>query len=331
MAVPWSPERLERDVRRLVDRDLPPAALREEALARVLRAVPADGACLPSADPASHVLLEHTTRGLPPEEAGRFHAVEYGVRDRVAHEALAGGRRRAVALAAGRAGVRGRELLEPLGFGHELRAAVRDRWGTPAFLHLYRTRGAAPFDPGHLAAVERVLAPLAGALRTAVLRDAPVPAVAAAPVVLVVDEDGVAEATAGAPAGLPAGLPEGLAAWVRARGQAAPRVLAGGDAGWFAVDAAPLGAAGRVAVVVAPAPAAALADLALQAHGLTPAERRVVGLVRRGRSTAEIAAELHLSPWTVQDRLQDVFAKTGVRSRRQLVALLDGAQAAAAA
>jgi hypothetical protein len=41
-----------------------------------------------------------------------------------------------------------------------------------------------------------------------------------------------------------------------------------------------------------------------------------------GRSTKQIAEELVLSPHTVQDRTQDVFAKVGVRSRRELVARL---------
>ena len=58
------------------------------------------------------------------------------------------------------------------------------------------------------------------------------------------------------------------------------------------------------------------------AYGLTERERAVTRLVARGLATAEIGAELHLSPWTVQDHLKAIFAKVGVRSRGELVARL---------
>ncbi|MER7049451.1 response regulator transcription factor [Streptomyces jumonjinensis] len=71
-----------------------------------------------------------------------------------------------------------------------------------------------------------------------------------------------------------------------------------------------------------PATPAEVIPLTLMAHRLTPREQEVALAALRGRSTREIAAELFLSPVTVQDHLKAVFDKTGVRSRRELVALL---------
>ncbi len=52
---------------------------------------------------------------------------------------------------------------------------------------------------------------------------------------------------------------------------------------------------------------------------LTPRERAVLAGVFRGLANKEIAAELQLSEGSVKAVLQQLFAKTGVRSRAQLV------------
>jgi DNA-binding CsgD family transcriptional regulator len=72
--------------------------------------------------------------------------------------------------------------------------------------------------------------------------------------------------------------------------------------------------------MVYPARQPELASLIVDAYGLSRREREVASLVLRGRSTAEIAGELHVSAYTVQDHLKAIFAKVGVTSRRQLVA-----------
>ena len=75
-------------------------------------------------------------------------------------------------------------------------------------------------------------------------------------------------------------------------------------------------------VVVGPAPMEEVAPLVASAYGLSPRERAVTRLVARGLATTAIGAELHLSPWTVQDHLKAIFGKVGVRSRGELVARL---------
>ncbi len=79
---------------------------------------------------------------------------------------------------------------------------------------------------------------------------------------------------------------------------------------------------GRVAIVISAAREPEIANLIAQAYGLSAREREVTGFVLRGSSTQEIAAALHVTPYTVQDHLKSIFEKVGGRSRRELVAQL---------
>jgi DNA-binding CsgD family transcriptional regulator len=54
---------------------------------------------------------------------------------------------------------------------------------------------------------------------------------------------------------------------------------------------------------------------------LTPQERQVAALVRQGLSNRDAAAQLFVSPRTVDFHLRNIFAKTQVSSRAELVAL----------
>jgi DNA-binding CsgD family transcriptional regulator len=76
------------------------------------------------------------------------------------------------------------------------------------------------------------------------------------------------------------------------------------------------------AITLEPVRAPALAELIAEAFGLTSRERHVTLLVAQGLSTAEIAARLYLSTYTVQDHLKAIFEKLDVSSRGQLVAKL---------
>jgi DNA-binding CsgD family transcriptional regulator len=57
-------------------------------------------------------------------------------------------------------------------------------------------------------------------------------------------------------------------------------------------------------------------------RALTPQELRVAAAVQRGASNRDIAADLFLSPKTVEFHLRQIFRKLDVRSRTQLVAAL---------
>ena len=54
------------------------------------------------------------------------------------------------------------------------------------------------------------------------------------------------------------------------------------------------------------------------AEGLTPTELRVAELIAAGRTYREAAAELFISPKTVQWNLSKVYSKLGIRSRTEL-------------
>lgn len=99
------------------------------------------------------------------------------------------------------------------------------------------------------------------------------------------------------------------------------RVLSRGGT-WVILHGACLVSRGerRVAVIVEPAHPARIYPLLMSAYGLTEREKDVTRLVLQGSSTSEIALGLVVSEGTVQQHLKSIFDKTGVRSRRDLVA-----------
>ncbi|MEO3795649.1 response regulator transcription factor [Nonomuraea sp. B10E15] len=124
------------------------------------------------------------------------------------------------------------------------------------------------------------------------------------------DENVVAALRAGAGGFLPKDVsPEELIEGVRVvhRGESAvaPRLLTR-LIGTFVRAAGALDAGPR-----RPAPAGVA--------GLTEREREILVLIARGRSNAEIAAALSVSPSTVKNHVTNLFAKIGVRDRAQAV------------
>jgi len=91
---------------------------------------------------------------------------------------------------------------------------------------------------------------------------------------------------------------------------------------WIVLHGAALtsGASRRVAVIIEPAHPARIYPLLMSVYGLTAREQDVTRFILQGRSTIDIALDLSMSVHTVQEHLKNVFDKTGVRSRRDLVA-----------
>ncbi len=219
-----------------------------------------------------------------------------------------------------------RTALSPLGVRDELRCVLVSRGACWGFAALYRLGGV--FEPSDERAASDHGAAVADLLRRAMLRS-----------LLAMPEGdsqppGLVRPTRGG--GLVALTPEGEH-WMAAGGprlaEAVRRLVAISDAGQ-PLDLLVSVESGRVfqvhattvdstpaAIIEAPRPlAVALRIVAV--WGLTPRERELTGLVAQGRTTAEIAAELGITPYTVQDHLKAVFDKAGVSSRRALVASL---------
>jgi DNA-binding CsgD family transcriptional regulator len=221
-----------------------------------------------------------------------------------------------------------------------LRTPAGEVWGA---LGLYRGPGRALFDDAELAFVRAVAPSLAeGARRGLLVGEAVDPEGPDAPGLLVLSHDGEVEsATPGVERWL-AALPDGdlqsgkLPSAVRAVAGRALRTADHPDqpgeiavsrvlsrAGtWVVLHGASLvsGESHRVAVIVEPAHPARIAPLLMSVYGLTEREQEVTRLVLQGSSTAEMAERLVVSAHTVQQHLKSVFDKTGVRSRRDLVA-----------
>jgi DNA-binding CsgD family transcriptional regulator len=335
---------------RLAGRGLPAHELIDEVIERVRWAVRADRACVVSVDPETLLVTETVSHGLPHDDGGLLWRNEYREEDVLKHEQLAFGRDRAGTLAqatGGRPGdsARYRDLLAPLGIGHELRAAAVDRRSCWAILHAFRDSGAPAFDADDVALMQAIGTHVARGIRIAMLASPAQPPSGDPPGVIVLSDRGrLVQATAPAVTWLAAlgatgeRLPpsvHAVAHWARAVPDATGGPAAFGrartdDGRWVELHASPIRTAEGgedVAVVLQPARGPDLGGLLMRAFGLTPGERDVVERVRAGASTKQIAADLHISPYTVQDRLKVVFAKAGVHSRRELAALLGAADA----
>ena len=348
-AVRWPVDRLVEEVALLGTRALPRDEYFRELAARLRRVVDSDATCWHTLDPGTGLM----TSDAPDEliSAGVFTAEsaatagagivasEYIVDDVNTFAELAKRRLPVATLCGATRGhpqrsTRYQEILAPAGIPFELRAAFVSRgrpWGA---VHMARREEHGDFSGADVAALGRLAGIVAEGIRTSLRFDAARRAGGAGPGMIVVgrrDEvelitDSARELLAEirSPAVADQPLPTALlalAASMRA-GAATNAVSVPGGSGWITLHASlPDGrGAGRVAVVVDRAAGRDSASLRLETYGVTAREREVATLLAQGCSNAEIASALVVSPYTVQDHIKNLFEKTGVSSRRELVA-----------
>jgi DNA-binding CsgD family transcriptional regulator len=236
------------------------------------------------------------------------------------------------------------EIMRPLGLGDEMRVALRTRQACWGVMCLHREAGAAGFSQQEANTVARIAPHIAEGLRRALLAGHSLGAhPALGHGVVILDEAGVVTSVNDAAerwlAQIPdsdwsgsAQLPMPLLAAAAAlgidetgHGGITPTVrlrTVRGD--WLSVHASRLhGQDDRSTVLVLQEPGPGdIASLILDNHGVTGAQAKVVALVLRGYATKQVARQLAISQYTVQEHLRAVFDKLGVRSRQELAAAL---------
>jgi DNA-binding CsgD family transcriptional regulator len=339
-----------RAVRRIeatVEARLPAQPLIEAVAGELRNALAADALILAAADPDTLLGLgAGVAHGMPATACAPFWQYEFEVPDFNKFSDLARAPRTVADLHAATGGrpqrsARWRELSSHLDAGAELRATFNAGGRGWGFLHINRAGTAHGFRDDEVAFVAAIAPVVGRALRLSLRLQPAAGTCRCAPGMATVDADN--RLVSVSPEALvwfdrletlyPLPDPrlgcdvpsEVLTAAVeaRARGRGAARTRTR-DGLWLLIHASCLhtadGSDADVAVVIEPAKASEVATLMVEAYELTPREVDVTRALARGLSTNEIARELHLSAYTVQDHLKSVYEKTGVSGRGELVA-----------
>lgn len=339
--------RVRDDLDQLVHRGLGVRDFSLAAARTIGRAVPFDGVCVLTMDPATRLPTAGVAENaLPAEAFAQMAQIEYCSEDYNRWGDLARAGRRAASLSEATAGdldrsERHRDLRRPLGFGDELRAIAADDVSAWAGLTLLRGSDRDDFTPDDTALLAAVSDRLAEGIRRALVLDGPAPPddgpEEGPGLVLLNPDNTIAQADTVARRWL-AELDEGPSPSpaVTAVAGTARRIVAGdapagavararvptASGSWVVARGSVLGDEpdGTAAVILEPARPHELAPLIADAYGLTERERAVTALVAQGLRTDAIATRLFISPWTVQDHLKAIFEKVDVTTRGELVA-----------
>ncbi|MGI8869965.1 MAG: helix-turn-helix transcriptional regulator [Mycobacteriales bacterium] len=319
------------------------------------RAVPAEGTCLMTMDPATMLpTAEFVENGLPAAEMLRLVEIEVREPDFNKWVQLAHADHPAASLSEATAGdldrsLRQREIRRPGGFSDELRVVLAGSAGAWGALTVFRAAKRPHFSSAEVQFVSSMAGLIADGLRRGLLLGGAQAGDDDVGLLVLDADDGVRLSNRAADcwldglgtgdragAALPLVIPA-VARQARAlcgpatSAAAAPtdirpaRARARTQSGqWLIVRASLLGdgAESPVAVMLEAARAAEMAPLIVDAYGFTDSERRVTELVAQGLSTRHIASRLQVSSYTVQDHLKSIFAKSGTGSRGDLIARL---------
>jgi DNA-binding CsgD family transcriptional regulator len=325
-------------------RPSPAKTLRENLVALVRRSVPFDGYNFPLTDPVTLVGTSPLADvpGLSwPRLPGLIRArylTPFCRWDRV----LAAGRV-STSLLQETDGHPDRSLLwrhvqRPLGVSDTAIVVFADRYGCWGLLDLWRCGGGS-FSADELGLLAALARPVNAGLRSAIARtfvDPDPQLLPVGPAVVVLDADlNVKSQTDDAAAALlrlnppdepMAPIPAAaynIAAALVAQEEGVPigtprsRVHLGGSR-WVTIKASRLGT--DIAVTIEPSTGVDRLDVYARACALTRRESEVLMLLCEGLDTREIAEQLVVSEHTAGDHLKAILAKTGARTRQQLLA-----------
>ena len=332
----------------LAHADLDSEGARHEAIAALRPAVGFERWCWPLTDPASALSSSGIAEFDLWAELPRIAVLEeHG--DITSKPSLVLGERASITLSAATGGdlarsTRWSECLQPYGVGDELMTVCRDQHGCWGSVELMRDSDDSPFSDDD-AEFLRELSPMLAALIRNSLRDgglAPQPnGRRLPPATLILDAE--LRPTSWTPAFRVwlGELPTGAEVLPPAVYELGTRVLTPAEAAnglpasvrvrtrtgrWAVIEGAPLEGAdrGHAAITIRSATADEVFDLLAKTYDLTRRERQLVALMLDGLATKQLAAALCISPHTVQDHLKAIFAKTNLRSRRELISHLAG-------
>jgi DNA-binding CsgD family transcriptional regulator len=340
--------RATRRIEALAAERLPTQRLVERVAAELRAAMPVDALVLAATDPDTMLGLgAGVVHGMPPCVCAPFWEYEFEVPDFNKFSDLARGRRQVADLHAATGGrpsrsARWRHLRTLMDADAELRATFNAGGRSWGLLHLTRAGAACGFSEDEVAFVEAIAPTVGRALRLSLISHPADSPAGRGPGMAIVDADNQLLSATPEAVGWFDELESSYRLHEPLLGMAVPnevtvaaqraRAAAPGDVAatrtrartrngvWMLIHASPLRGTDQTAVVIEPAKASEVAPLIVDAYELTPREVDVTCALARGLTTSEIARELFLSRYTVQDHLKSVYEKTGVSSRGELVA-----------